>query len=139
MAAANSLGGGVEWGAGAQEEDLHRRTDAWRFLRRQHHWGDDAPGLDPIHLGSCLLSSGVTVFRGPEAEGYPFLEAPFRVGLITCPSSRKHPYLNDRRRYAQARVRRDVATCAETILTAAVASGCTTVVLGAIGLSLIHI
>eukprot|EP00969_Alexandrium_andersonii_P221445 9780553-Alexandrium_andersonii.AAC.1 len=65
MAAARSPGGGVDKGAGAQEEDLHRRTDAWRFLRRQHHRGPDAPGLYPIHLGRCLLSSGVTVFRGP--------------------------------------------------------------------------
>eukprot|EP00969_Alexandrium_andersonii_P186147 8223822-Alexandrium_andersonii.AAC.1 len=58
MAAAGSPGGGVDWGAGAQEEDLHRRTDAWRFLRRQHRWGPGAPGLYPIHLGSCLLSDG---------------------------------------------------------------------------------
>eukprot|EP00969_Alexandrium_andersonii_P174351 7708781-Alexandrium_andersonii.AAC.1 len=45
----------------------------------------------------------------------------------------KYPRLDGRRRYASAWVRRDVATCAETILTAAVVSGCATVVLGAIG------
>ncbi len=33
MACASSPGGGVRWGAGAQEEELHRRTDLCRFLR----------------------------------------------------------------------------------------------------------
>eukprot|EP00969_Alexandrium_andersonii_P362931 15460810-Alexandrium_andersonii.AAC.1 len=58
MAAASKPGGGVDRGAGAQEEDLHRRTDAWRFLRLQHHLGPDAPGIYPIRRGTCLLSTG---------------------------------------------------------------------------------
>eukprot|EP00969_Alexandrium_andersonii_P313851 13865419-Alexandrium_andersonii.AAC.1 len=35
MAAKKHPGGGVRSGAGAQEENLHRRSDAFRFLERQ--------------------------------------------------------------------------------------------------------
>eukprot|EP00969_Alexandrium_andersonii_P355275 15444015-Alexandrium_andersonii.AAC.1 len=35
MASSRHPGGGVRRGAGAQEENLHRRTDAFRFLERQ--------------------------------------------------------------------------------------------------------
>eukprot|EP00969_Alexandrium_andersonii_P123653 5464528-Alexandrium_andersonii.AAC.1 len=35
MASSKHPGGGVRDGRGAQEENLHRRTDAFRFLERQ--------------------------------------------------------------------------------------------------------
>eukprot|EP00969_Alexandrium_andersonii_P237340 10476359-Alexandrium_andersonii.AAC.1 len=35
MASSRHPGGGVKSGQGAQEENLHRRTDAFRFLERQ--------------------------------------------------------------------------------------------------------
>eukprot|EP00969_Alexandrium_andersonii_P220080 9720066-Alexandrium_andersonii.AAC.1 len=35
MASSRNPGGGVRIGKGAQEENLHRRTDAFRFLERQ--------------------------------------------------------------------------------------------------------
>jgi hypothetical protein len=74
MACAYSPGGGVRWGAGAQEEELHRRTDLCRFLR------DHKESLYPIDERTCLLSRGVTVFKGGEADAYrvaqAFQEAP---------------------------------------------------------------
>eukprot|EP00969_Alexandrium_andersonii_P277269 12255799-Alexandrium_andersonii.AAC.1 len=49
MASAFRPGGGVERGAGAQEENLHRRTDTYRYLKRQERWraGRTAPPLPP--------------------------------------------------------------------------------------------
>ena len=67
MANASSPGGGYRSGAGAQEENLHRRTDLWRFLHRTFY---------PLKQGTALVSKDVTVFRGLEREGYPFLEEP---------------------------------------------------------------
>eukprot|EP00969_Alexandrium_andersonii_P358550 15451233-Alexandrium_andersonii.AAC.1 len=81
MASSTKPGGGVRGGNGAQEENLHRRTDAFRFLEQQVQ---DTADLYPIPSEGCLVSRGVTVFRGPESEGYPFLPSPFTISLISC-------------------------------------------------------
>ena len=47
MANAATPGGGFQKGAGAQEEDLHRRTDAFRFLLEQED------SLYPIPEEAC--------------------------------------------------------------------------------------
>ena len=78
MAAATKPGGGVRWGAGAQEENLHRRSDAMRFTM------DQESGNYPLKGAMCLLSHGVTIFRGNEHIGYPFLHKPFKVTMISC-------------------------------------------------------
>eukprot|EP00969_Alexandrium_andersonii_P255194 11280638-Alexandrium_andersonii.AAC.1 len=51
MASSRNPGGGVRDGNGAQEENLHRRPDAFRFLERQVQ---DTPGLYPIPSEGCL-------------------------------------------------------------------------------------
>eukprot|EP00969_Alexandrium_andersonii_P348272 15400048-Alexandrium_andersonii.AAC.1 len=63
MASATKPGGGVRGGKGAQEENLHRRTDAFRFLEQQC-----GPATHPIPADGCLVSQGVTVFRSREEE-----------------------------------------------------------------------
>eukprot|EP00969_Alexandrium_andersonii_P040596 1779530-Alexandrium_andersonii.AAC.1 len=40
--------------------------------------------LYPIPAEACLVNEKVTVFRGAEAEGYPFLQNPFRISLVSC-------------------------------------------------------
>eukprot|EP00969_Alexandrium_andersonii_P159627 7053191-Alexandrium_andersonii.AAC.1 len=49
-------GGGIRKGAGAQEEHLHRRSDAFRSLEQQN-WEER---LYPIPDESCLLSNEAT-------------------------------------------------------------------------------
>eukprot|EP00969_Alexandrium_andersonii_P175547 7762739-Alexandrium_andersonii.AAC.1 len=66
MANKKRPGGGVRKGSGAQEENLRRRSDAFRFMERQVQGSD----LYPIPSEACLVSEKVTVFRGAEAEGY---------------------------------------------------------------------
>lgn len=78
MACEDCPGGGLRSGAGAQEENMHRRSDLVRFteeLQDEHY---------PIARDACLLSTHVTVFRGPEHHGYPFLQSPFHVTFISC-------------------------------------------------------
>ena len=79
MANATSPGGGFRHGMGAQEENLHRRSDLVRHLA-------DYPGPSnyPIPRAGVLYSPRVTVLRGPEADGYPQLETPFEVAVISC-------------------------------------------------------
>ena len=78
MANARHPGGGFRSGAGAQEENIHRRSDLYRYL------GCMRNGLYPLKTGEAITSTGVTVFRGPEKAGYPFLKHPFQVTMISC-------------------------------------------------------
>eukprot|EP00969_Alexandrium_andersonii_P344821 15242244-Alexandrium_andersonii.AAC.1 len=95
MAAKGHPGGGVRKGAGPQEENLHRRSDAVRFLEQQ----DWEAKLYPIPDEGCLLSKEVMVFRGPEENGYPFLDRPFRISMISC-TAISRPRLDEERRCA---------------------------------------
>eukprot|EP00434_Breviolum_minutum_P016278 symbB.v1.2.014343.t1/scaffold1047.1/size141927/9 len=80
MASPNKPGGGVRNGAGAQEETMFRRSDLANFL--------DESKFYPIHDESCLVSPDVTILRGKEQDGYPFLEEGDRylVTFLTCPA-----------------------------------------------------
>ena len=78
MASAARPGGGVWGGSAAQEESLCRRSNLWAFLegmRRRHY---------PLPVNGGLVSPGVTVFRGTESQGYPFLLEPFNVSVISA-------------------------------------------------------
>lgn len=92
MASATHAGGGVESGASAQEENLCRRTDYVRFLFRYTPLAvryaflgierDDRNSYPLDRWDGAVYSEGVTIFRGNEAEGYPFLKAPFRLDFV---------------------------------------------------------
>ena len=126
MANASKPGGGYRSGAGAQEENLHRRTDLWRFLHRSFY---------PLKQGTALVSKDVTVFRGVESEGYPFLEEPFQIDVISCaatchPKLRRGPFRRWQlvpHEYAVMKAK------AEAILTAAQHAGSEALVLCAFG------
>lgn len=89
MASRTSPGGGVISGAGAQEEYLFRCSDYYKSL---YQYVDYAAQYDvdrnkeysyPMDrdFGGCY-SPNVTVFRGVEEEGYPFLAEPWQVNFI---------------------------------------------------------
>eukprot|EP00969_Alexandrium_andersonii_P204739 9047884-Alexandrium_andersonii.AAC.1 len=56
MAAKGRPGGGAKQGNGAQEENLHRRSGAFRFLEQQN-WEEH---LCPIKERACLLNRDAT-------------------------------------------------------------------------------
>ena len=134
MANSKNAGGGFRSGAGAQEENIHRRSDVFRFLWGRRH------ALYPIKTGEAIMSEGVTVFRGPEESGYPFLEKPFRVTIISC-AALYRPLL--RTRYSnigdegepemETEAADDMRVRIKTILYAAERSECDTIILSAFG------
>eukprot|EP00969_Alexandrium_andersonii_P355899 15445435-Alexandrium_andersonii.AAC.1 len=117
MASATKPGGGATNGHGAQEENLHKRTDVYRFLFEQLEqekrdwstWSGPPSGglLYPIPDNGCLLSDRVAVSRGPEKKNDPFLGTPFQISVISC-AAVYGPRLAARRQYAAARDRERV-------------------------------
>ena len=134
MANAKNAGGGFRSGAGAQEENIHRRSDMFRFL-----WGRKN-ALYPLKMGEAIISEGVTVFRGPEESGYPFMEKPFQVTIISC-AAVHHPPLKTR--YSnigdegepemETEAVDDMRVRIKAILYAAERSECDTIILSAFG------
>lgn len=125
MACAGQPGGGVKHGAGAQEENLHRRTDAFRFTMGQE-W------CYPIADSVCLVSPGVTVLRGPESEGYKWLEKPYKVTMLS--SAALHgPRLNHDREYLCFGERQSMERRIAAIVDGAERSHCTAAVFSAFG------
>eukprot|EP00930_Biecheleria_cincta_P086296 TRINITY_DN75603_c0_g1_i1.p1 TRINITY_DN75603_c0_g1~~TRINITY_DN75603_c0_g1_i1.p1 ORF type:complete len:346 (+),score=55.01 TRINITY_DN75603_c0_g1_i1:47-1084(+) len=126
MACEDCPGGGFRSGAGAQEENMHRRSDLVRFteeLRTKHY---------PIPPEACLLSENVTVFRGSEKDGYPFLQTPFQVSFISC-AALIYPRLTEFRTYADAWQEKRMRQKIKVIIAAAVRAECFAVVLSAFG------
>ena len=90
MADSWNPGGGVEGGAGAQEENLFRRTNLFQSLYQFDKDFGAKYGIVQANQQYPLdrnfggvYSPGVTVFRGLEKEGYPLLEQPFSVDVIS--------------------------------------------------------
>ena len=72
-------GGGWKDGAGAQEENLFRRTSFSVSLNKNTN-----NELYPIPKYGCIYSPNIVVFRGNEInQGYKLLEKPFQMTFIT--------------------------------------------------------
>lgn len=93
MANLHTPGGGVEGGAGAQEEHLFRSSN---YLLSLYSFDDKlskAYGIPrakqsyPLHeTYGAIYSPKVTVFRGREKEGYPLLDQPYKASFIALPA-----------------------------------------------------
>lgn len=86
-------GGGYLSGAGAQEENLFRRTN---YVQ---HLADPDKEFDPkrkwkyrIPEFSCIYSRNVFIIRASEAEGYAFLPDPVPISFLAL-SAYSHPPL----------------------------------------------
>ena len=81
MASWKNPGGGVENGAGAQEECLFRSSNygaSMMPLKRRFY---------PLELDfGGVYTPSVTVFRGLESEGYPLLDEPFITNFVAVPA-----------------------------------------------------
>jgi len=93
MANPNTPGGGVEGGAGAQEEHLFRSSN---YLLSLYSFDDRlakrygivrAKQSYPLHEAyGAVYSPKVTVFRGREEDGYPLLDHPYKASFIAVPA-----------------------------------------------------
>ncbi|EFC46999.1 predicted protein [Naegleria gruberi] len=85
MANPEQPGGGYKTGCGAQEENLHRRSNLYQCLDNPVDRIDKKRTWSyPIGYESGVFSPDVTVFRGCEAKGYPLLSAPRLIDVITA-------------------------------------------------------
>jgi uncharacterized protein (TIGR02452 family) len=91
MANESNPGGGWQSGSGAQEENLCRRTGLIFCIADPFHWLDEPRELYPIDEFAVVHSKNVPVFRGSEADGYPFLPTVFWLGFLTAPAYRHPP------------------------------------------------
>lgn len=134
MANAFTPGGGFRAGCGAQEENLHRRSDLHLFLEDERAWQplDGMPErFYPIPEGAALYSRDVRVFRGPEAQGYPMLKHPFNIDVVSCPAIDR-PTLSSATRLSPV-AEDDLRIKIRSLLVACQEHGATHLVLSALG------
>ncbi len=93
MANRHNPGGGVINGAGAQEENIFRRSNLFVSLYQFADYCDkySIPANRfhkyPLNKDTGgVYSPGVTVFRGTEEDGYSYLQNPYKVSMITVPA-----------------------------------------------------
>lgn len=138
MASRQNPGGGVLNGAGAQEENLFRRTNLFlsmfQFARYANQYGLDMHRkqypLDRNFGG--IYTSDATVFRGEEKKGYPLLgDDSFRVSFIAV-SGINRPALKDATHLADNMVD-GTKNKMRTILRIGLLHGHDSLVLGAMG------
>jgi uncharacterized protein (TIGR02452 family) len=86
-ASENKFGGGYKTGAGAQEENMCRRSGLCIAVDpSQNAQKNDFYTLTKNGEHAGLYVANVPVFRGEEKDGYPYLEEPFEaaVGIVAA-------------------------------------------------------
>lgn len=92
MASGSIPGGGYRRGSGAQEENLHRRTnlfqcleDPYQAVASERSWAYPLPEFGGLYTPDC------TVLRSGEGAGYEFLPRPAFLAFISSASYRDPP------------------------------------------------
>lgn len=130
MANRQHPGGGVESGAGAQEECLFRSSnyaEALYPLRNCYPMDRNFGGI---------YSPSVTIFRGLEENGYPFLKEPFTVSFVAV-AALNNPLVIDEK-YAKSVERQGMVNKIRTILGIAAKHDKKVLILGAFGCGAFH-
>lgn len=138
MASRQNPGGGVLSGAGAQEENLFRRTNLFlsmfQFAKYANQYGLNKHQrqypLDREYGG--IYTPNAMVFRGKEKDGYPMLGPnSFRMSFIAVPGI-NHPDLKDEIHLADNMIE-GTKNKMRTILRIGLRHGHDSLVLGALG------
>lgn len=91
MASSKRPGGGYMSGAGAQEENLFRRSNYNLFLADKKYIDAERKWSYPLPELCAIYTPDVTVFRGTEKAGYPFLEQPVDLSFIAASAYKDPP------------------------------------------------
>ena len=136
MANRHNPGGGVLNGAGAQEENLFRRTNLfcslYQYAPYANQYGiSQAQEQYPLDRNfGGIYTPSATVFRGTEEDGYPLLDTPFHVSFISvaglcCPTVENGEIIPLQAEGLKNKIR--------TIFRIALINGHDSIVLGALG------
>ena len=137
MASRQNPGGGVQTGAGAQEENLFRRTNLFQSLYQFAPYASNF-GLHkskyqyPLdrNFGGIYTPHAI-VFRGTEQDGYPLLDKPFQMSFIAVAGINR-PALESSERIVSELVE-SVKNKIRTIFRIGILHGHDSLVLGALG------
>jgi uncharacterized protein (TIGR02452 family) len=80
-------GGGVESGAGAQEEELFRRSNYFKHLDRRHY---------PLTTFRTILSRGVEFYRNSRNFQYAPMKRTYHIDCVAAPAPKKPVLTNGR-------------------------------------------
>ena len=100
MASRRIPGGGVLSGAGAQEENLFRRSNLFQSMfqyapyARKYKINPSKHQYPLDREFGGVYTKDATVFRGGEKDGYPLLEKPFQMSFVSVPGMNR-PELTD--------------------------------------------
>jgi uncharacterized protein (TIGR02452 family) len=122
MACHSSPGGGFLSGAGAQEENLCRRSNYYASLCNVRY---------PLARHCAVFTKQVLIFRDTEAAGYALLDQPFSVNMLAV-SANHRKYAANPLQLSQAE-RTQMAQTVRALLLAAQAENQKVLVLGALG------
>lgn len=96
MANRQNPGGGVLSGAGAQEENIFRRSNIllslYQFVDYCNQYGVTRCNTNSYPLDrntGGIYSKDITIFRGSEKSGYCFLKKPFKTSVVSVPAINK--------------------------------------------------
>ncbi|CAG8737185.1 27194_t:CDS:2 [Dentiscutata erythropus] len=83
MASNTNVGGGYKTGAGAQEENLFRRTNLFEYHEpKKNEWY-------PIPESGGIYCPNATVIRSSEEDKYSFLEVPEKMSFVAVAALRR--------------------------------------------------
>ncbi len=96
MASRQNPGGGVLGGAGAQEENIFRRSNLFHSLYQFADYAEeygikkDPKNSYPLDRNTgCIYSKRVFIVRSSENSGYRFLRNPFELSIVSVPAINK--------------------------------------------------
>lgn len=135
MANAQWPGGGYKTGAGAQEENLHRRTNLHEHLSNAEKLPRAADFAYPIGEFELVYSPDVCVLRESESAKYAWRPAPAWLAFIACAAYQDPPVRDGRLAPdVAAKMRRKI----DVLLRSGAVHGHDTLVLGALGCGAFH-
>lgn len=131
LASQDLPGGGYRTGAGAQEENITRRSNyGWTVDRAL---APASAPLYPLHVRGAVYSPRVTVFRDSEDTGYAFRAEPFDVAVVGVAARRRPRLTPDSQLLREEEHVLELYRKAQTVMAVALAKGHDCVVLGALG------
>lgn len=135
MASMTLPGGGWKTASAAQEENLHRRTNLLMCLEDPYRMNPSREWDYPIPQFGGVYVPNVTVFRGSEAQGYPFLDKPEFVSIVAVSALKMPPTETDPNgeEVLDKKLSRDTLRKIEAIFNIALENGHDILVLSALG------